>query len=249
MTKKVLFFSFFLMASVEIFLPGRSFSQGTAAPAPKGPTEKTFPADFDRVWGAVVMVLTEKGLSEHPHGKMSANMDGGKITTPIFRYFRISSARPVQEKDYRDSYSISVSSELKTKESEAKAKMAEANSKLEEAKDKEKTPEEVKTLHEEAKKLEAEGAKAAAEAKAAAAKPKAVKVQIQRKFEVYDPVTKKAWVEADPSTENVGITEEALMAAIDAKLASAAPTEVNLETVSRPNLNMTPPIYPEDSAK
>ena len=116
-------------------------------PVAKGPTEKTYPEEFDRVWENVIAVLTERGLSEHPHGKMSASKDSGKITTPVFRYFKIFSAKPVQERQYRDSYTVTVASEAKTKADEAKAKAEEAAGKLEEAKD--KPEEEAKVLKEE----------------------------------------------------------------------------------------------------
>lgn len=229
-------------------------------PAPKGPTEKTYSEEFDRVWDNVVEVVTEKGLSEHPHGKMSASKDAGKITTPVFRYFKISSAKPVQEKDYRDSYTITVASEAKTKEAAAKAKADEAEAKLAEAKGKTeeangKSGDEAKTLLEEAKQAESEAkklgeesAKSAEEAKAAAAKPKAVTVKIQRKFEMYDNV-KKAWVETEPTIEKVGFTEEALLNAVDAKMAAAPPAGAKPAAGAGPNLNLTPPIFTEEGPK
>lgn len=101
-------FTFFLIP-LMIALTGYSGWAQDTAKSPKPVAEKIFSGDFEAVWGKVIEVLTEKGLSEHPHGKMSADKDSGKITTPVFRYFKIFSAKPVKEVDYRDSYTITVS--------------------------------------------------------------------------------------------------------------------------------------------
>lgn len=229
------------------------------APTPKAPPEKVFPHGIDFVWNKVIEVVTEKGLSEHPHGKMAANKDAGTITTPSFRYFKIFSAKPVVENHYRDTYTITVSMEQITKEKLAKAKAdeaaflaEEAKTKREEAKD--KTGDEAKTLLDEAKESE-EGAKKASqeakqlaeEAKVAAAKPKVTKVHIQRKFEIHDD-TKRVWTDADPEKHKVGMTEEMLLRAIEAKIASSSPTAepTKIENIVKPNLNLTPPVIQEE---
>ncbi|HEY5600004.1 MAG TPA: hypothetical protein VIK48_04875, partial [Candidatus Manganitrophaceae bacterium] len=116
-----------------------------------------------------------KGLAVHPHGKMVLDKEAGKITTPTFRYFKIYSAKPVKEIDYRDTYTILVSKAAPSAGAEASEK----------------------------------------------GKGKMVKIQIQRKFEVYDDA-KKSWVDGDPGAEKVGITEEALLNALDKKLVAAA---------------------------
>ena len=111
MSKKSSFLFFLLTASLI-------FIQAVEAQAPKGPVEKIYALPYEQVWDKVVEVLTEKGLSEHPHGKMSADKENGKITTPTFRYFKIYSAKPVVKQiDYRDTYTIT-----KLEETTAKAK-------------------------------------------------------------------------------------------------------------------------------
>lgn len=202
MYKKLsLLFLFFILA-MSLF-PSRSSAQppeqAAPKPAPKR-TEATYSADFDHVWDNVIAVLMELGLSEHPHGKMSINKESGKITTPVFRYFKISSAKPVQEKDYQDSYIITVDGEQKTKTKKKKVN---------------------------------------------AAKP--VKVQIQRKFEIYDN-TKKGWAQVDPATENVGLTEAALFNALDSKMATAA-SEGSNPNAAPPNLIKTPPLFTNEESK
>jgi hypothetical protein len=216
--------------------------------------EKTFPLDFDPVWNTVLEVLTEKGLSEHPHGKMTESKETGKITTPSFRYFKIFSAKPVVENHYRDTYTITVSQEAavkakaaKSKSEEAKFSADEAKTKTEEAKGKTGAEaktllEEAKTAAEDAKKAEAEAQKLSEESKVAATKSKATKVQVQRKFEIYDEV-KKAWIDADPNKDKVGFTDTFLLNIVEEKLAAAKPgAAVKLDTITKPNLNMTPPV-------
>lgn len=212
-------------------------AQDAAKPAPTGPPERVYSLSYDQVWDKVVEVLTEKGLSEHPHGKMSANKDAGNITTPTFRYFKIFSAKPVvKEMDFRDTYTITVSEAASSKAKEAKKKAEEAKFLLDEAKTKAeeakgKSGDEAKTLLEEAKQSEKDGKesegaakKLEEEAKALSSKPRVVKVLVKRKFEVHDD-TKRQWVETDPNAtpEKVGITEDMLLSAIDAKLTAPAP--------------------------
>lgn len=211
-------------------------AQDAPKPAAKGPSERVYALPFDQVWDKVVEVLTEKGLSEHPHGKMSADKESGKITTPVFRYFKIFSAKPVvKELDFRDTYTITVSEAASAKAKEAKKKSEEAKFLLDEAKTKAeeakgKSGDEAKTLLEEAKQSEKDGKesgenakKLEEEAKVLATKPRVVKVLVQRKFEIHDD-TKRQWVETDPNTsaEKVGITEEVILSAIDGKLTPAA---------------------------
>lgn len=244
---------------VSLMLPQTGRAQNAPKAPPMGPAEKSFPLDFDPVWDKVVEVLTEKGLSEHPHGKMTASKDSGKITTPAFRYFKIFSAKPVVENHYRDSYIITVSQEAAVKEREAKAKEGEAKFSADEAKTKAEEAktktgdeakallEEAKTAAEDAKKAEAEAKKLFEEAKAAAAKPKATKIKIERKFEIHDD-TKRAWVDADPNKDKVGMSAEFLLNAVEAKLASAVPGEsVKLDSLVKPNLSLTPPVIVEES--
>jgi hypothetical protein len=259
-------FLFFIMAASLTPLQ-TSHAQEAAKPAeppkavPKGPAEKTFPLDFDPVWNKVVEVLTEKGLSEHPHGKMNASKETGKITTPSFRYFKIFSAKPVVENHYRDTYTITISQEAAVKEKAAKAKDGEAKFSAEEAKTKAEEAktktgdeakallEEAKTAAEDAKKAEAEAKKLFEEAKVAATKPKATKLSIDRKFEIHDDVNRR-WVDADPNKDKVGMSAEFLLNTIEGKLASATPGEnVKLESIVKPNLNLTPPVIVEGDGK
>jgi hypothetical protein len=232
-----------------------------AKAVPKGPAEKTFPLDFDPVWNKTVEALTEKGLSEHPHGKMTANKETGKITTPSFRYFKIFSAKPVIENHYRDTYTITISQEAAVKEKAAKAKEGEAKFSADEAKTKAEEAktktgdeakallEEAKTAAEDAKKAEAEAKKLFEEAKVAASKPKATKLNIERKFEIHDDVNRR-WVDADPNKDKVGMSAEFLLNTIEAKLASATPGEnVKLDSIVKPNLNLTPPVIVEGDGK
>jgi hypothetical protein len=188
MHKKFYLFFLFLILATPL-LPAR----GSAQPPER--TEATYRADFDLVWDNVVETLIEMGLSEHPHGKMSVNRKSGKITTPVFRYFKIASAKPVQEKDYQDSYTITV---------ETKRKWNKGNTKK-------------------------------------------VKVKIQRKFEIYDNV-KKGWTEADPTAEKVGFTEEALLDALDSKMATTASAGADRDAIP-PNLIQTPPLFTNEESK
>jgi hypothetical protein len=232
MIKKINIFLWFLFLvyspSVQVV-----HAQDAAKPASKGPFEKVYSLPYDQVWDKIVEVLTEKGLSEHPHGKMTANKDAGKITTPTFRYFKIFSAKPVKESHYRDTYTITITEAASFKAKEAKKKAEEAQFLLDEAKTKMeetkgKSGDEAKTLLEEAKQSEKDGKEAAEaakkleeEAKALASKPRVVKVLVERKFEIHDD-TKRAWVDADPNVEKTGLSGDALLSALDAKL--TAPT-------------------------
>jgi len=228
MRKKISIFLWFLFLVHSLFVQ-QTYAQNAPKPAAKGPAEKEYSLPYDQVWDKLVEVLTEKGLSDHPHGKMSADKDSGKITTPSFRYFKIFSAKPVKESHYRDTYTITVTEAASSKAREAKKKAEEAKFLLDEAKTKAeeakgKSGDEAKTLLEEAKQSEKDGKEAAEaakkleeEAKVLAGKPRVVKVKIERKFEIHDDV-KRAWVDADPNTEKAGISGEALLSALDAKL-------------------------------
>lgn len=231
MRKKINIFLWFLFLVHLLFIQTVQ-AQDAAKPAPKGPAEKIYSLPYDQVWDKAVEVLTEKGLSDHPHGKMSLNKDAGKITTPTFRYFKIFSAKPVKESHYRDTYTITIIDPASFKAKEAKKKAEEAQFFLDEAKTKTeeakgKSGDEAKTLLEEAKQSEKDGKESAEaakkleeEAKALAAKPRVVKLVVERKFEIHDD-TKRAWGDADPNIEKAGLPADALLAAIDAKLATA----------------------------
>ncbi|MGB3941896.1 MAG: hypothetical protein WBK96_10435 [Candidatus Manganitrophaceae bacterium] len=234
----------FLFA-VQFFLTPTLYAQEAAKQSPKGPPERVYPMEYDRVWDKVVEALTEKGLADHPHGKMSADKTNGKIITPTFRYFKIASAKPVNEKHYRDTYTVNVIEEASFKAREAKAKADQAQAMREEAKTKTeeakgKSGEEAKALLDEAQEAEKEAKtlaetakKTEEEAKALAAKPRVVKVQIQRKFELHDDA-KRVWADADPNAEKIGIPEETILSALDAKL-TAAPAPANTgETKTSP---------------
>jgi beta-lactam-binding protein with PASTA domain len=195
---KVLFFT------LVVILMARAV-QAQEAPKTKSPAEKIYPGEFEAAWDKAIEVLTEKGLSDHPHGKMSADKDSGKITTPVFRYFKILSAKPVKEIDYRDSYTITVSRTDTGPSSPPPAAGKPENG--------------------------AEAPKAAPKGKG-----RFVKIQVQRKFELYDE-NKKQWVDGNPAQENVGYTEEALLNAIAGDSAAAAEG-------AKPNLNATPPLNP-----
>src|SRR5579863_1313239 len=156
MTQKPYLIAFLCILAVSLLIDD-SWAQPAPKPVPKEIAQRTYSEDFDHVWDIVIEVLTEEGLSENPLGKMSANKESGKTSTPGFRYFGIFSESPVVEKDYRDSYSVTVSSESKTMENEAKTKAAQAEEKIAEAK--EKTGEEAKALMEEGKKFGGRGGK------------------------------------------------------------------------------------------
>jgi len=73
--------------------------------------ERLFTEEYSRVFDAAVAVLTEKGFGTHPHNphkKMKHKKEKGRIKTPEWRYFKIWSAKPVVEKQYKDSYKIKV---------------------------------------------------------------------------------------------------------------------------------------------
>lgn len=169
-----------------------------AQQAPRAPSlpERVYDAEYDFVFDAVVDVLKEKNLADHPHGKLSAKKETGKITTQTFRYFKIFSASfPVKEIDYRDSYTIQLV-RISSSQSETKP-------------DTPSNPGVTPT------------APAAAPPPPPEKVPTGVKVTIQRKFEIFDPEKKPTqdWVAGDPAAEGVGITEEDLFAALEARLA------------------------------
>ncbi len=232
MRKKINIFLWFLFLVYPLSIQF-VHAQDAPKPAAKGPSEKTYSQPYDQIWDKLVEVLTEKGLSDHPHGKMSADKNTGKITTPSFRYFKIFSAKPVKESHYRDTYTITVLEEASAKAREAKKKAEEAKFLFDEAKTKAeeakgKSGDEAKTLLEEAKQSEKDGKESAdaakkleEEAKVLAGKPRVVKVKIERKFEIHDDV-KRAWVDADPNTEKTGIPGDVLISALDAKLTPTA---------------------------
>ena len=71
--------------------------------------ERSYSEDFETVWNKVQDVLKEKGLFVHIHGNAVLDKEKGTITTPTLRYFKIWSAKaPVVERDYRDTYTITV---------------------------------------------------------------------------------------------------------------------------------------------
>lgn len=83
--------------------------------------ERVIPADPATTWEKMIVALQtiappgdlqqSRNLFEHPHGNAKLNKAGGKITTPTFRYFKILSAGfPPMERDYRDTYLISLAS-------------------------------------------------------------------------------------------------------------------------------------------
>jgi len=60
---------------------------------------------------------------------------------------------------------------------------------------------------------------------------------------------KKTWADANPTIEKVGMTEEALLNAIDANIAPPTSAETNSYAVPRANLTLNPPLFANDSSK
>lgn len=105
---------FLLIILVCLVTYGKSHAEEAPKPAVPPPAprvvEQSYPEDFETVWNKIQEVLKEKSLFEHLHGKSVLDKEKGIITTPTFRYFKIWSAKaPVIERDYRDSYTITVS--------------------------------------------------------------------------------------------------------------------------------------------
>lgn len=194
------------------------FAADAPKSVPKLKIEKLFPSDVSlkALFDASVAVLTEKGLSVHPLKKMKAKLKEkkgkGKIKTPVYRYFKIYSAKPVVESHYRDSYVV-------------KLKVIETEKPL---------PSESM----EAPPAAAEGEIVAAPPEAPPVEIiKNVNLSIKRKFEVHDDATRK-WGKADPDEHHVGYTVVHLMDAIEKQLAAGE----NAEKVEQVNLNIDPPI-------
>jgi len=228
MAKKLLF-SLFLTATILV----SSFLGGTADA--KGGFEKTFSEDFsyDRVWDATIAVMTEIGFAKHPHKKMKTKKKKGRIKTPEWRYFKIWSASPVVQKDYKDSYKI----KLKKIETEV-PKADEPGAAKAEVAAPVATPPESKA---DAAAKPAEGTPADA---VAATPPPApvetittVKLIIKRKFLVHNDETRK-WVKGDPKVEKVGFSVEDIVAAIELKLADKNPA---VDPTKVANRNIVPP--------
>jgi len=109
---------FLLIISLCFVTYGKSLAEEAAKPAVPPPAprvvEQSYPEDFETVWNKIQEVLKEKGLFEHIHGNAVLDKEKGTITTPTLRYFKIWSAKaPVVERDYRDTYTITV---VKTQE-------------------------------------------------------------------------------------------------------------------------------------
>jgi len=208
-----------------VFLFAISIVLSATQPAAAG--KKTFSENYNKVWDATMAVLEEKGLTEHPHGKIKGKKKKGKLSTPTYRYFKISSARPVVETQYRDSYVI------KIKKIEVPVPKPAANEKAPEA---EEVPAADVTLK--------PGDKAGDAAKPPEA-PKVetitkVDVSIKRTFEIWNE-EKREWGKANPKEHTVGYSEDYLMKAIQAKLSAKGPAG----KVEQANLNITPPVFVE----
>ena len=252
MTKK-LFVSLVIVTAIFTANPSL-FAADAPKPAAKLKIEKLFPADveLETLWNAAVAVVTEKGLAEHPHGKMKAKLKlkkgRGKIKTPIYRYFKIYSAKPVIENHYRDSYKIA----LKIIETEKPLPVEPEAAKEGEA----ATPADAATESTDAAATPAdpvanagtEAAPVAAEGEIVAAPPEAppapaveiiknVRLTITRKFQVHNDETRK-WGKADPDEHPVGYTVVYLLSAIEKQLAAGE----NTEKVEQANLNINPPV-------
>lgn len=192
--------------------------------------EKVFTEDYDRVWDAMVAVLTEKGLAVHPHGKMKAKKKSGRIKTQVYRYFKIFSAKPpLVELQFRDSYKLRIQ-KVEVDLPPPKAEAAPAS--------KPGAPD-AKAADEAAKPGEPEkGEKGAETPEEVPAPPTITKVKftIKRKFEVHDDMTRK-WLNGDPKEYKVGYTTQYLLKAIEAKLKGSA------KSAKQANLNITPPVF------
>lgn len=192
--------------------------------------EKIFTEDYDRVWDAMVAVMKEKGLADHPHGKMKTKKKSGRIKTPIFRYFKIFSAEPpVVELQFRDSYKLRIK-KIEVEVPQPKAKAAPVAKPDTKAADKTAKPADGKPVKEE--KAAAPDKEAPAPAPPTVTK---VKFTIKRKFQVHDDMTRK-WVAGDPEQYKVGYSQQYLLKAIEAKLKGSA------KSAKQANLNITPPV-------
>lgn len=182
--------------------------------------ERLFTEEYSRVFDATVAVLTEKGFGTHPHKKMKVKKEKGRIKTPEWRYFKIWSAKPVVEKQYKDSYKV------KVKEIEVEVAQPAAEKKTDEAPATDAAP--------------AATPETAPTEAAPAPIPtiKKVKVAIKRKFLVHNDATRK-WDKGDPAKENAGYSIEDLFAAIQEKLDKEPNPAVDI--TKQVNLNITPP--------
>ncbi|MFQ5597728.1 MAG: hypothetical protein ACE5GK_06720 [Nitrospiria bacterium] len=226
MAKKVFVFLFLISA---VFIVSRPAMAADTSKPIKNKIVKEFSEDYDRIWEATVAVFKEKGLGVHPHGKMKARKKKGKIKTPTFRYFKIWSAKPVVEKQYRDSYRVKIKKfEIEKPKPAGDAAAADAAPAKEEAAagdatlkpgDTAETPPEAPPVEMITK----------------------VKMELKRKFEIHNDET-RAWDKGDPNEHQVGYTLEYLLAAIEAKLANPGAAS---EKVTHANLNITPPVIVE----
>ncbi len=113
------------LATVLILLTHAAAAQ-TSPQTPLAPghdilAERVVPADPATAWEKMILALQtisppgdlqqSRNLFEHPHGNARLDKASRKITTPTFRYFKILSAVfPPMERDYRDTYLISLTS-------------------------------------------------------------------------------------------------------------------------------------------
>lgn len=182
--------------------------------------EKIFNEEYGRVFDATLAIVTEKGFSVHPHKNMSSDKEKGRIKTSEWRYFKIWSAKPVVEKQYKDSYKIDVTKvEIETPQTTGAKKEGEAP----------------------AAPAAVPGEKGAEGVPAAAPAPvptiTKVKVSIRRDFLVHNDET-RAWDKGDPAKEKAGYSEEDLFKAIEEKLKEQNPA---VDAAKQANLNITPP--------
>ncbi|NOY83352.1 MAG: hypothetical protein GXO96_00760 [Nitrospirae bacterium] len=193
--------------------------------------ERLFTEEYSRVFDATVAVLTENGFGTHPHKKMKVKKEKGRIKTPEWRYFKIWSAKPVVEKQYKDSYKV------KVKEIEIEVAQPAAEKKADEAPATDAAPAATpETAPTEA--VPADGTVVTEAAPAPIPTIKKVKVAIKRKFLVHNDATRK-WDKGDPAKENAGFSIEVLFAAIQEKLDKEPNPAVDI--TKQLNLNITPP--------
>ncbi len=206
-------FVFLFLISVVFTTHSAAFSAEAMPKLKKG--EQLFDADYDRVWDATTAVITEKGFSNHPHKKWKIKKEKGRIKTPEWRYFKIWSAQPVIEKQYKDSYKIKVKAleiEVPQPATEKKEEAAAKPGEGAEAAIAEATPPLVPTITK-------------------------VKVSIKRKFLVHNDATRK-WDKGNPDKEKAGYSVEVLLRAIEEKLKDQKPT---MDASKAVNLNIAPP--------
>ncbi len=217
---------------VSLFLISLAFSTQITAFAADAPVklkkgERLFNQDYDKVWDATIAVITEKGFAVHPHKNMKIKKEKGRVQTPEWRYFKIWSASPVVEKQYKDSYKIN----LKKIEVPAPGAAPVA----------EKPTEPAKTETKPEKTAAEAPATDGAVAKAEAAPPAVptvtkIKISIKRKFLVHND-EKRTWDKGDPNKEMAGYSVEDLFKAIEEKLATANPA---VDPAKHVNLNINP---------